>query len=351
MSDSAFNGSTSAPPATHSPGQAMNELRQPAIFPDGPMDTWSDVDSQPAFEVPAEGIAVLDRILTRDEIRLVGAIGPEPFTMEQARSVLSGEGTPWPEGLLEPFLRSAYARGVVQLEDESFTRFRIGSFYLRLEVFALSEPEAHLALPAETRESLDSWCLREYVASLPDDVRPTSDRVLSLQDTLAVIDAADRPIWLNRCDCRTLTGHCDKPTDVCISFRNGINTLQHRGWSKPLTKDEAKAVLRKADADGLMHTANEDGICNCCSDCCYLFRAETARGTRPGVWPLAESVAALDPDLCIWCEVCLDRCPFDALTSLDGEIVQIAELCRGCGLCVETCPTDAFAMVPRSASL
>ena len=90
-------------------------------------------------------------MLTPDEIRLVGVIGPEPFTLDQARSALSGEGTPWSEGLVELFLRSAYARGVVQLEDESFTRFRIGSFYLRLEVFALSEPEAHLALPAETR--------------------------------------------------------------------------------------------------------------------------------------------------------------------------------------------------------
>jgi hypothetical protein len=237
-------------------------------------------------------------MLTRDEIHLVGTIGPEPFTVEQARSTLSADDTPWSDGLVEQLLRSAYARGVVQLEDEPFTRFRIGSFYLRLEVFALSEPEAYLALPAEIRESLSSWCLGEYVASLPDDVRPTSDRVLSLQDTPAVIDAVDRPIWLNRCDCRTLTGNGDKPTDVCVSFRNEINTLQHRGWSKPLTKQEAKAVVRHADADGLMHTSNDNGICNCCSGCCYLFRAEATRGTQAGVWPLAESMAAVDPDLC-----------------------------------------------------
>lgn len=309
------------------------------------------MDSLTAFNVPVEGIAVLDRMLTRDELRFVGAIGPEPFSTEQARAALSSDGAPWPDRLLEMFLRSAYARGVVQLEDESFTRFRIGSFYLRLEVFALSEPEAYLGLPADTRQALDAWCLREYVASLEDEVRPTSDRVLSLEDTLAVIDAADRPIWLNRCDCRTLAGHCDKPTEVCVSFRNGINTLQHRGLSKPLTKDEAKAVVIRADADGLMHTANEDGICNCCSDCCYLFRAEAARGTQAGVWPVAESVVALDQDLCIGCEVCVSRCPFEALRSRDGEIVQDAEVCRGCGLCVETCPTAALAMVPRSAAL
>jgi Pyruvate/2-oxoacid:ferredoxin oxidoreductase delta subunit len=131
-----------------------------------------------------------------------------------------------------------------------------------------------------------------------------------------------------------------------VSFRNGINTLSDRGWSRPLTRDEAKAVVERASAEGLVHTLNDSGLCNCCSDCCYLYRAQRARG-QGLVWPAAAQIAALSTDECIGCDVCVTRCPFGAFASSGDAVVFDASRCRGCGLCAETCPTDAISMNRR----
>ena len=307
----------------------------------------SHMDLLSAFKVPEAAIPVIDRILSPEDALLIEALPSATFGGQDARSALEvSTGETWPDTRLDPLLRGAYRRGVLDLEDETFTRFRLGDFYTMLEVFVDTEPEAYLALPRETQVALDRWCFESYCEGLGDDVRPTSDRVAGLDETLGFIDTIDRPIWLNRCDCRTLAGSCDKPVDTCISFRNGINTLSHRGILKPITKEQAKAVVRGANDAGLMQTISDNAICNCCSDCCYLFRAQAARASG-AAWPLAESIAAVGPDLCIGCGVCVSRCPFGALALEDGEAVRNAGLCRGCGLCAETCPTSAIAMLPR----
>ena len=92
-----------------------------------------------------------------------------------------------------------------------------------------------------------------------------------------------------------------------------------------------------------MHTVNDNGICNCCSDCCYLFRAQAVRETGRS-WPLAEQVAAFDADVCTACLACVKRCPFEVFELVDGRVVQHAELCRGCGLCVDACRFGALEM-------
>ena len=77
------------------------------------------------------------------------------------------------------------------------------------------------------------------------------------------------------------------PTDTCVTYKDGINSFVDRGLSKKISKEEAKEVVRRADAAGLMHTAGMGGICNCCGDCCYLFRAQKRRKST-GVWPAAK---------------------------------------------------------------
>jgi ferredoxin len=295
------------------------------------------------FDVPPAALPVLDLIVDRDEKALIEGVASSPFGLGEAVRAL---GSGWDRQRTMALLRRAYRRGVLRLEDEGFTRFRTGRFYDRLDVFAVTEPEAWSALPGSIRASLDSWYFAAYLAGLSDGPRPTADRVVSLGEALDFIDGADRPIWLGRCDCRTLAGRCDAPTDTCISLRGGINTMSHRGWSKPVTADEAKRVVRDADGAGLMHTVNPNGLCNCCGDCCYLFRAQAARGCG-AAWPEAGLIADLKADLCVGCGRCVERCHFDAFALEGGRARCDRSRCRGCGLCAETCPARAISMIER----
>lgn len=299
------------------------------------------------FEVPEVAEGVIGRIVNGDEIAFIEAVGAENFTTNDAVSVferLYGGGA---GKRVTEFLKNAYRRGVISLLDESFTRFRVGTFYERLDLFAITETGKYRELSEATRSSLDEWYFGAYLNGLGNEPRPTGDRVVTLEQTLNCIDNENRRIWLNRCDCRLLAGNCGKPVDTCITFRSGINTMQHRGWSKPLSKEQAKNVIRRANAAGLMQTVNPNGICNCCGDCCYLFRAQKARAANP-VWPLAKSIAAFDVQACIACGICVRRCNFGAFRKENGKIDYDAGLCRGCGLCSLTCRPEAIKMIRRN---
>lgn len=303
------------------------------------------------FKVPDAALPAIKQIVTAEEIQLIEALDCESFSIENAqKSLEKATSTNWSNERVIALLRSAYKRGVILLEDENFISFRTGTFYGRLDIFALTETEKYLDMTREVRIALDDWYFHAYLDGLKDDPQPTKDKVVTLQEALEYIDAIDSQIWLNPCDCRTLAGNCDKPTDTCISFRNGINTMSHRGWSKPISKEEAKAVIRQANADGLMQTVNPSGMCNCCGDCCYLFRAQKARN-KGVIWPAAEYIASFVENLCKRCGQCVKRCHFDAFTWEEGKIRYDLALCRGCGLCVEICPAEAITLAKRTEML
>lgn len=297
-----------------------------------------------AFKVPQVAVPVIDAVLNGEERALIEGLVCETFSIDDAERAWDRG----PDGALgsagvRARLASAYARGVIHLEDESFTRFRVASLYDRLEVFTVTQSGEYAALSAETRAALDDWYFHAYCERLGDELVPTDDAVVSLKRALDYIDTIDRPIWLNRCDCRTLAGACESPVETCISFRNGINTMSHRGWSKPLTKPAAKEIVRKAHRAGLMQTINSNGICNCCSDCCYLFRAQRERGSG-NAWPKADLIAEFTSEKCIACGACVRRCPFGAFEIVDGAVTHRPERCRGCTLCAPTCPVGAITM-------
>jgi MinD superfamily P-loop ATPase containing an inserted ferredoxin domain len=300
------------------------------------------------FRVPEEGLPVIDRLVRPEEIAFLAALPAEHFTIPEAADALqkSTGKTPAPEQT-DAFLREEYRRGLTLLEDEIGTGYRIAEFSTRLDIVVTTEQESYFMLPAEARAALDRWYFQKYLDGLGGDTRPTGDKVVPLEQALKTIDAADGQIWLQNCDCRPLAGNCGKPTDTCISFRSGINTMAHRGLSQPISKEEAKDVVRRANKAGLMQTVSDHGMCNCCGDCCYLFRAQKARGCGP-VWPAAELIAEFRPEACISCRRCVGRCNFGAFAFEDGRIRYDPQQCRGCSLCAQTCPAKAITMARRA---
>ncbi len=296
------------------------------------------------FKIPEEAYDVISHLLTDEERHFITEIDIELFTASDAVKI-SRKRISLLQG--EKFLQNGYKRGVFNLVDAGKKMYSLNSFYGRLDVFAISEIEKYRELTEEQKNRLDTWYFGDYAASLDPDlsVRPTSDEVLPLEEVLEFIDKQDRTIYLNPCDCRSLAGKCDKPVLTCITYKNGLNSFSHRGHSKVITKEEAKELVRDADKKGLMHTVNPNGICNCCGDCCYLFRAGSSRNST-GFWPKAPYIIETDSEKCISCGKCTKTCHFKVFT-LDKRLEADKSKCVGCGVCVGKCPKGALTLIQR----
>jgi Pyruvate/2-oxoacid:ferredoxin oxidoreductase delta subunit len=291
------------------------------------------------FQVPQAAYSNIDQLFTLEEIAFVSQMEQEIFTEEDVRSM----GVSDPKG----FLERSYRRGIVSLVNEGEKTFRISDFYNRLDIFSISETETYRSFSKEDREALDEWYFEAYCSGLDPnpDLPPTEDEILPLDEVLDFIDKQERPVYLNYCDCRSLRGDCGLPTKTCITYKNGRNSFVHRGLSEQIDKEKAKEIVRKADQAGLMHTVNPNGICNCCGDCCYLFRGQEKRNSL-GIWPKTSYIINFDRSKCIQCGKCVKRCSFEVFHK-EGEIRADTEKCVGCGVCVQGCPGKALSLKGR----
>lgn len=287
------------------------------------------------FQIPEVAYPFINKIFTKEEIYFVDKMNKDVFNKGDIEKIVGDN--------LEKFIKNSYRRGVISLVDEDLCTYKIANFYSRLDIFSISEQEVYRSIPKEDQIAMDAWYFEAYYDGLDPkpDVRPTEDEILPLNKVLEFIDAQDRPVYLNYCDCRSLRGECGKPTQTCITYRNGINTFVHRGLSKEINKERAKEVVKNADKKGLMHTVNPNGICNCCGDCCYLFRSQAKRNSS-GFWPKTKQVIEFDPEKCIKCGACIKRCHFNVFTKVDGIIKADISKCVGCGICANTCPTKSL---------
>lgn len=67
---------------------------------------------------------------------------------------------------------------------------------------------------------------------------------------------------------------------------------------------------------------------------------------KKGYVDLEPLVAKVDNDRCVWCDKCLEACPYGAIEKVtcgDKEIAMVIEAaCKGEGACVPVCPHDAI---------
>lgn len=292
------------------------------------------------FQVPETAYPFINKIFTEKEIDFVDKLDKDIFTKQDIEKIIRNNA--------DEFIKASYSRGIISLVDEVSSTYKIADFYSRLDIFAISEQEVYKSIPKEDRIAIDAWYFEAYYNGLDSNlnVRPTEDEILPLDKVLEFIDDQDRPVYINYCDCRSLKGECGKPTRTCITYKNGINTFAHRGLSEEIDKEMAKEIVINADKKGLMHTVNPNGICNCCGDCCYLFRSQARRGSS-GFWPKTKQIIELDAENCISCGACIKRCHFDVFTKTDSYITADISKCVGCGICAKSCPADSLKLKER----
>lgn len=187
-------------------------------------------------------------------------------------------------------------------------------------------------------------------------VSVSTDIEVSPFESAAEIVQSGRAWGVQACICRkqrALIGEgCGHPLDVCMAISQVPDAFARLPAFRPLTREEALATLRDAAEAGLVHTVSnrqEDVayICNCCTCSCAILRGMADLGVA-NVVARSAFVNRVDEDLCIGCELCVERCQFDAL-SMDGKLARVdTARCVGCGVCAIACDQGAIRLVRRS---
>ncbi|MFX1450753.1 MAG: ATP-binding protein [Promethearchaeota archaeon] len=149
---------------------------------------------------------------------------------------------------------------------------------------------------------------------------------------------------------KELKRDCDKPLETCLSFGIFADWFIDAGLGRKISKEEAIQIVKECEEKGLIHsTTNYQDeplfICNCCSDCCTFIRGLKEFG-NPKMFARSNFIAVVN-DNCNRCEVCVDKCVFEAIEPIDGAngVEILEEKCMGCGNCINYCPNDAIRLV------
>jgi NAD-dependent dihydropyrimidine dehydrogenase PreA subunit len=202
----------------------------------------------------------------------------------------------------------------------------------------------------------DKW-LDEKTISHSSRVIPVKESLENVKHVLPtnqaeqILSEADC-ITLADCTCRRKYQNCDNPLEVCFVLNRSGEQWIEKGLSRKVSLDQARETLKQANRSGLVHMTlykpdhEVFALCSCCACCCHDLQLVLSYGKRY-ILMHADFIAVDDPDLCLHCGACVDRCQFDARKITDDTLIYQQDLCYGCGLCITTCPAGAIQMALR----
>lgn len=178
--------------------------------------------------------------------------------------------------------------------------------------------------------------------------------VAPYEDVLEIIDN-QRIIGIAPCVCRSIADladrGCGKTKEACFVFGSHAEYYIENGMGREITKEEAKAIVRKNDEVGLVmqpfNSQKVGGMCSCCGCCCGMLRSLKLQ-PKPAEVVQSNYFARVDAEECSGCETCIERCQMDAVAMEDDIAMVDLDRCIGCGLCVTTCPTEAMRLAKKS---
>ena len=130
-------------------------------------------------------------------------------------------------------------------------------------------------------------------------------------------------IAVTACSCRRTRrimgegcGHLEE--DMCIMLNKAADFHVKTGHGREISKEEAYAILKRAEENGLIHelsntdgTGEVSGICNCCECSCLSLRG--GRLFNDPTIMKSNYRAQVDKEKCVACGQCVENCQMNAL--------------------------------------
>jgi len=185
---------------------------------------------------------------------------------------------------------------------------------------------------------------------------PVEHHVATYDRIQEIIGSAARPFVVLKCVCREANALKNKPCtrttrqETCLGWGDIAAMTLRRNLGREVSRDEALAILRQNEADGLVlqpaNAQRPEFVCACCGCCCGMLSFQKMLPHPVDFWT-TNFHAVIDTDACSCCGTCAARCQVNAVTLPRAHRTARINLsrCIGCGLCVPTCPAHAVRLV------
>lgn len=273
------------------------------------------------------------------------------------------------EEILDGLVKKGAIVGGAILDDEkqgkrySLTQWIFGMW--ELQVDKLTKEFAELA----ERYSLETFYQELHQKDKPCQMRTipvekslTPEHSVSTYDNIReLIENAVDSIAILNCICRQehdlLEKSC-KLSDIrrnCISFNDFAEiAIKIVPSARKISKEELLKILDTNQKEGFViqteNNQNPQYMCFCCG-CCCGFLTTAKQFPRPAEYYSSNFYAQSNPELCIGCESCVERCQMEAITMMDGKSIVNLDRCIGCGNCVAVCESNTISLIKRDEEI
>lgn len=304
----------------------------------------------PATESKVE-LRILKRLFTPEEAELAGQLS---LKLETAETIAERVG--WPLAKASPMLKDMTRRGLI-FSIETPNRppaYMAAQFVVGIWEYNLNNLDEEFVrdldeyFPYLAKEAFDHL---PQLRTIPVGKSLTADMEILPYEQVEELVRKQKKFLVAPCICRRehrLKGAgCDKLMEACLIFGWGAEYYERNGLGRVITLQETLEILKKAEEDGLViqpSNAQEIiNICCCCGDCCQIL-LNLKRHPKPALMVSSAWTVKADPQACLGCQICLDRCQMEALSLPEGQVVLDVDRCIGCGLCVSTCSGGALVL-------
>lgn len=257
-------------------------------------------------------------------------------------------------------LDAMFMKGCIRRSDSA--PYKYGSAMLALGMFEFQVDGLTVELMEMLHAYYDEAFMDEFFRARIPQLRTSphmkaivpEHRIDTYDNMRAYIKKTNQIIHVANCVCKQGEAILGKPCsvtddlEICLQF--GPGGYLDRGRSRIISKDEALAILDKAEDRGLViqpaNSLQPLCICLCCGCCCGVLTS-AKKFEKPAELFATNYIIQIDEESCTGCGLCVKRCPMDALTRKGKKIIINPDRCIGCGVCAVKCPKKSATLVSR----